>query len=149
MFERTDPKTLRKWLIFLAVIYLLLPFDLLPDFLGVPGRIDDLAMIALLAWYFWRHRRRFGASGSGYQAQGSSAGSEQGSSHRFKHSEEFDPYEVLEVARSASIDEIQTAYRARMKEYHPDKVAHLGRELQKLAHAKAQDIQRAYQELQG
>jgi len=31
--------------------------------------------------------------------------------------------------------------------YHPDKVAHLGEELQKLAHEKSQEIQRAYQQL--
>jgi DnaJ like chaperone protein len=34
-----------------------------------------------------------------------------------------------------------------MMEYHPDKVAHLGEELQKLAHEKSQEIQRAYQQL--
>ncbi len=34
-----------------------------------------------------------------------------------------------------------------MKEYHPDKVAHLGEELQELAHKKSLDIQRAYQQL--
>jgi DnaJ like chaperone protein len=51
------------------------------------------------------------------------------------------------VDRSASGKEIQSAYRARMQEYHPDKVAHLGDELQKLAHEKSQDIQRAYQEI--
>ncbi len=42
---------------------------------------------------------------------------------------------------------IQTAYKARMNEYHPDKVAHLGEDLQKLAHRKALEIQRAYQQL--
>lgn len=34
-----------------------------------------------------------------------------------------------------------------MNEYHPDKVAHLGEDLQKLAHQKALEIQRAYQQL--
>jgi preprotein translocase subunit Sec63 len=37
----------------------------------------------------------------------------------------------------------------RMKEYHPDKVAHLGDELQVLAHEKSQEIQRAYRQLRG
>jgi DnaJ-domain-containing protein 1 len=36
-----------------------------------------------------------------------------------------------------------------MKEYHPDKVAHLGEELQNLALEKSRDIQRAYRQLQG
>ncbi|MCH2186293.1 DnaJ domain-containing protein, partial [Myxococcota bacterium] len=59
----------------------------------------------------------------------------------------FDPYTVLGIDRSASEKEIQSAYRARMQEYHPDKVSHLGEELQRLANVKSQEIQRAYQQL--
>jgi Flp pilus assembly protein TadD len=59
----------------------------------------------------------------------------------------FDPYEVLGIPASASAEAIQSAYKARMKEYHPDKVAHLGEELQELAHRKALEIQQAYRQL--
>jgi DnaJ-domain-containing protein 1 len=34
-----------------------------------------------------------------------------------------------------------------MKLYHPDRVAELGEELQRVAHQKSIDIQRAYKEL--
>jgi DnaJ-domain-containing protein 1 len=34
-----------------------------------------------------------------------------------------------------------------MHEYHPDKVAHLGEELQKVAHRMAVEIQQAYEQL--
>ncbi len=34
-----------------------------------------------------------------------------------------------------------------MNEYHPDKVAHLGEDLQKLAHRKSLEIQQTYQQL--
>jgi DnaJ-domain-containing protein 1 len=34
-----------------------------------------------------------------------------------------------------------------MREYHPDKVAHLGEALQKVAHEKSQEIQQAYRAL--
>jgi oxygen-independent coproporphyrinogen-3 oxidase len=44
-------------------------------------------------------------------------------------------------------EDIQAAYRARMREYHSDKVAHLGEELRKLAHDKAIEIQQAYRQL--
>lgn len=149
MFERTDPKTMMKWLILAAVVYLLLPFDLIPDFLGIPGRIDDIGAIAVLAWFYWNHVQRYSATGSGHEAAGGSADtrSRQGYSAQSKHAEAFDAYQVLGVTRSASSDEIQAAYRARMKEYHPDKVAHLGEALQTLAHQKSQEIQRAYQQL--
>ncbi len=59
----------------------------------------------------------------------------------------FDPYEILGIDSSASGEEIQTAYKARMHDYHPDKVAHLGEELQKVAHRKAVEIQQAYEQL--
>ncbi len=151
MFERTDPKTLLKWLILAAVIYFLLPFDLVPDFLGIPGRIDDVVAMVLLAWFYRNHVRQYIATGLGHGAAGrpADADSGRGSPAEAKHAKAFDAYEVLGVARSASSDAIQAAYRARMKEYHPDKVAHLGEELQKLAHEKSQEIQRAYRQLHG
>lgn len=58
-----------------------------------------------------------------------------------------DPYTVLGVSRSATQDEIRDAFRARMSEYHPDKVEHLGKELRELAHQKTVAIQRAYARL--
>jgi len=42
---------------------------------------------------------------------------------------------------------VRAAYRREMVNYHPDKVAHLGKELQELAKTKAQEINRAYEEL--
>ncbi len=59
----------------------------------------------------------------------------------------FDPYVVLQVARNASKEEIRAAYLRQMAKYHPDKVAHLGGDLQELAKHKAQAINRAYEEL--
>ena len=59
----------------------------------------------------------------------------------------WDPHAVLGVARGASREEIARAYREQLKRYHPDRVADLGPELQRLAHQKTVDIQRAYAEL--
>ncbi|MCP4036220.1 MAG: DnaJ domain-containing protein, partial [bacterium] len=95
--------------------------------------------------------KQFVATGSGHEAAGRSAGTGfgQDAAAQPKDAKAFDAYNVLGVARSASSDVIKAAYRARMKEYHPDKVAHLGEELQNLAHEKSQEIQRAYRQLQG
>lgn len=57
----------------------------------------------------------------------------------------FDPYHVLGITRGASKEEIKAAYFNLIKQYHPDKVSHLGQEFQKLADEKAQLINRAYQ----
>jgi hypothetical protein len=151
MFEKTDPKTLLKWLVVAALVYLIVPFDLIPDFFGLPGRIDDVLILAWLAWFYRNHVRQYVASGFGPDsargASGENAG--QGAPTGRSSATAFDAYEVLGVAHSASSDEIQSAYKARMGEYHPDKVAHLGEALQKLAHEKSQEIQRAYRELRG
>ncbi|HSP99076.1 MAG TPA: J domain-containing protein, partial [Candidatus Dormibacteraeota bacterium] len=61
----------------------------------------------------------------------------------------WDPYDVLDVRRGASRDEITRAYREQMKRYHPDRVSGLGDELQEVAHRKTLEIQRAYAELGG
>jgi DnaJ-domain-containing protein 1 len=52
--------------------------------------------------------------------------------------------EVLDVSPAASGKEIQAAYRKKMSEYHPDKVATLGQELRELAERKSKDIDAAY-----
>jgi DnaJ-domain-containing protein 1 len=54
-----------------------------------------------------------------------------------------DPHAVLGVPPGASGEQIAEAYRERMKEYHPDRVASLGPELRELAHRKTVEIQRA------
>lgn len=143
-----NPRSLKKWLILLAVLYLVFPRDLIPDFLGGGlGLIDDLSLIALLT-YLYRNRVRQGSARASQESRGQDQ--RERSSHAQAEAESrFDPYEILGIDASASGEEIRAAYKARMHEYHPDKVTHLGEELQKLAHRKAVEIQRAYEQLRG
>jgi len=53
-------------------------------------------------------------------------------------------FETLQVAPSASEEEIRTAFKGMMSQYHPDKVASLGQELRDLANRKSQEITAAY-----
>lgn len=55
-------------------------------------------------------------------------------------------HEVLGLSPRASDDEVKTAYRLLMLQYHPDKVASLGKELRDLAEEKSKQIGAAYQE---
>lgn len=57
-------------------------------------------------------------------------------------------YKVLEIDKSASINEIKKAYRKMVKKYHPDKLQHLGEEHLKGAKEKFQQVQKAYEQLQ-
>ena len=149
MFERTNPKALIKYLVIAALIYLVLPYDLFPDFLGLPGRIDDVLVMAWLAWFYRNHARQFFANATNSESASGSADSDSGRTDPRgpKQTAAFDPYEVLGVPRGASSEVIQAAYRSQMQQYHPDKVAHLGEDLQKLATEKSQQIQRAYKQL--
>lgn len=61
---------------------------------------------------------------------------------------ESDPYAVLGVSGQATQDEIEQAYRRRMSEYHPDKIASAGPELKALAERRASEINAAYEQIQ-
>ena len=142
-----DPATLKKWLIVVGVLYLVFPRDLIPDFVGGGlGLIEDVLLIALMVYFYRKHVRDHAARADSGSEQ---AGQRERSSRPKAAAPEGSPgpYEILGIAPSASGEEIQAAYRARMSEYHPDKVAHLGEELQQLAHRKALEIQRAYREV--
>jgi hypothetical protein len=60
---------------------------------------------------------------------------------------EFDPYKVLGVSPLASKVEIESGYRKEIALYHPDKVAHLGDDLKKVAHERTLAIRRAFEAL--
>jgi DnaJ-class molecular chaperone len=59
-----------------------------------------------------------------------------------------DCFRVLGIKSTATGEEIKLAYRARMKEYHPDKVASLGAKLRDVANQESMHINAALQLLQ-
>lgn len=122
----------------LALLYVRSPIDLIPDTTLI-GFIDDL-LVLLAALYFGRPTGagRTGPSAAGNTADGETATRDAG---------EKSPYQVLGVERGASQEEVTRAYREKMKQYHPDRVAGLGGELQRVAHEKSVEIQRAYDAL--
>jgi len=142
-----------KWILaILALLYALVPFDLLPDLLVGWGWLDDLFLVGMV-WYLcfrggrWPGRGR--ASGGRDQsakakdhAEASSAETDPGGAKTPKN-----PYDVLGVPVGASQAEIQAAYRRLAARYHPDKLTHLGQEFQVLAEEKFKTIQSAYDSL--
>lgn len=54
-------------------------------------------------------------------------------------------YKILEVSPDVSDEELKKAYRRMAVKYHPDKVSHLGPELQKTANEKFQKLNAAYE----
>jgi DnaJ-domain-containing protein 1 len=57
-------------------------------------------------------------------------------------------YSVLNLRQTASIDEIKSAYRKLIRQYHPDVVANQSKENQESAKRHAQELNLAYEILQ-
>ncbi len=54
-------------------------------------------------------------------------------------------YKILEISEDASDEEVKKAYRKMAVKYHPDKVSHLGEEVQQEAKKKFQEVNAAYE----
>ncbi len=87
-----------------AILYLLMPFDALPDFMPLVGWLDDLLVAIVTASYLYNQLK-----GRGPQPQASNGAASQ-------ETPESDPYEILGVARGSDRDAIRKAYRERMAE---------------------------------
>jgi len=136
--------------ILLGLIYVISPYDILPDFIFGWGWIDDIIM-GYLAWRYmyvpWSKGR----------SQNPRSSSERGPFDRDEESADYngpnftqkttDPYAVLGIKTSATRDEVNKAYRELANKYHPDKVEHLGKEFKELAETRFKEINEAYEKI--
>lgn len=56
-------------------------------------------------------------------------------------------YKVLEITESASDEDVKKAYKKMAVKYHPDKVSHLGEEVQNSATEKFKKVNEAYEKI--
>ncbi len=169
----------KTMLIIIALAYLVSPVDLIPDLLiPYLGWIDDAFLIGMIIYYFrfgtlppifsWpgigrknsfgkaRPRNFQNRAGTGPQKNAESQNSKSKTRTRpnTKYQERYQkspktPHEILGVKPGASREEIHKAYKKAAKEYHPDRVAHLGKDLQILAKHRFIEIKDAYNSLTG
>jgi hypothetical protein len=138
------PKIL--WLLIGALLYVLFPRDLVPDFLVGWGWLDDLIVLYVL----WRYYRRQSLLRRPQNGSGPSRGAADDRQSRTTDThgrDHLDPYTILGIAPGASREEIKSAYRRLAAQYHPDKVQHLGEDFRKMAEMRFKEIQQAYDEL--
>jgi len=126
-----------------AIIYVLFPRDLVPDFLVGWGWLDDLLVLYFL-WRYYRRQRLLRQAGNRSDQTGRTADDRQSRTADANDRGRLDPYSVLEIEPGASKKEIKAAYRRLAAQYHPDKVQHLGREIRELAESRFKEIQQAY-----
>lgn len=77
------------------------------------------------------------------------AKSSQQESRQKKADTNQDPYEVLGVSRTDSLEDIKKAHRILASKYHPDKVSHLAPEFQEWANEKLKEINVAWDKIMG
>jgi hypothetical protein len=92
-----------------------------------------------------RLKSAVGADGTEWTRSTSSGASSRSSELPRASSRSAEPYEVLEVSPDAPDDEVKSAYRTALKLNHPDRVAHLSRQIQAFAHERTQLIVAAWQ----
>jgi DnaJ like chaperone protein len=56
-------------------------------------------------------------------------------------------YKILEIDQSVSDDDVKKAYRRMAMKYHPDKLAHMGEDIQKASQDKFRMVNEAYQSI--
>lgn len=125
------------WII-IALIYVISPWDLVPErVLGVRGLIDDIIVFFLMYRFYKTGRAPFGTFNTGKRNRPPDSA----------QSRPQNPYEILGVQPGCSKEDLRKAYTKLAAQYHPDKVSHLGEELQKVAEERFKDIESAYRQL--
>lgn len=82
-----------------------------------------------------------------YEGGGHRSNQQQQSRTRVGEKSDAEYLAIFGLSPGATNDQIREAYKKMISQYHPDRVANLGKELQELATKKTKDITEAYQTL--
>jgi uncharacterized membrane protein YkvA (DUF1232 family) len=124
----------------LAVLYILVPLDIIPDRLGRVGRLDDFFIaFTVIYWFFFK------------PFIDDLRGKTNSNAEKEKPSDEkkpAPPWQILGVSKNAGTEEIKKAYHDKIRQYHPDLVNKMGPEIQKVAANESRKINQAFAQLQ-
>ena len=155
-----DPETpgWPKLLVFGALAYFVSPIDFIPDLLvlGI-GSVDDILLVVITLRMVSRYvrpkhveqARRLLETKSGKRQEEQSREEKNGphdSRRRRAHTRNEDYYaEILGLNGDMSPSHIKSRYSDLAKQYHPDRVQHLGGEFREMAERKMKEINEAYE----
>ncbi len=115
----------------IGILYVLSPIDVVPDVVPILGWVEDLLVFAVALWLANRMRKSEPTDAASERDDASRRGQANGDTLREPPaSAPTTPWQLLGIEPSASSDVIEAAYKAKLMQYHPDRVAHLGEELQ-------------------
>ena len=128
----------------LAIIYFLVPYDLIPDKFGELGHLDDfIVLFIIIGWFFFKPLiDELRAKSSNEHNHVNNETKPETSTNKVKTA-----YEILQIDEDATKNQIKLAYRKLIKKYHPDLVNQMGDEIQELAKIKTKEINEAYEYL--
>jgi DnaJ domain len=98
----------------------------------------------------WERRLWERRQGEQWRQKGRSRGEERtrGNTGTTNDAEPRTWWEVLEISERSTFEDVNTAYRTKIKECHPDKVMGLAREFQELADRKTKEVNLAFRQAQ-
>jgi uncharacterized membrane-anchored protein len=106
-----------------------------------------LVLFGLAATAWDKYKTRFSSPEAAPTSHANSAEPNQNAPSPSTHKRNW--WEVLGVSASATDDEISSAYKQAIRQYHPDKVATLGPEIRAVAETKSKEINEAYRAARG
>lgn len=142
-----------------VLVYIACPLDIIVDVIPVFGFLDDVVVAAIV---FSAARNRLLLEHCQVQNQTAQVFKNYPGPHfnrpRFQEFVDSqpvidvacfhrDPYRVLNIEAPVSAQQVRAAYRRLCAQYHPDKVTHLGEDVQSRAHEKMIELRQAYEQL--
>ncbi|PIE75142.1 MAG: hypothetical protein CSA18_01325 [Deltaproteobacteria bacterium] len=129
---------MKYFLLLFVFLYFIFPFDIIRDFIPFIGYLDDILLTAWILYLLrskWKRKKAFFNSANKKFFDDS------------KNQKTLNDYEVLGLKKNAGEKEVKKAYRDLASKYHPDKTAHLGKDLQEYARKRFIEINTAYENI--
>jgi DnaJ domain len=135
------------WLWLIVALLILLAAFVLSDDLEAPAIATAVLVPTIMLLYEIRRRRAVWERWQLQQRHGSRSGERASASMGTAINKRPQPWwEILGIPEQSTVEDVKTAYYAKIKQFHPDIVTGLAKEFQELAERKTKEINQAYRQ---